>query len=140
METKTLYEPPPSKLLEIVEQIRGFQTLRLANELWDIGECILKEEKLWPKWGKKKYDSRMEFFDKKNTRLYQIDYVKEGVREEMTYSRSGWEKFCLQLHRSKFIVNLEEDEDDFYFWKKYFEKTIYLITGLDEGRFIHKLL
>jgi len=138
VETKTLYEPPPSKLLEIVEQIRGFQTPRLVNEMWDIEEYILREEKLWPKWGKREYNSTLEFSDKKNSRLYQIEYFKKGVKEEMAYYCVGWEKFFLNLHRSKFIVNLEED--DFDFWKKYFEKTIYLITGLDEGRFIHKLL
>ncbi len=47
---KILTESPPSKIVDLVNQIQGFQTPKLAKELWDIGENILKKERLWGKF------------------------------------------------------------------------------------------
>lgn len=44
---KILNKSPPSELLKLIEQIQDFQTPRLAKELWDMEENLLKKEKLW---------------------------------------------------------------------------------------------
>ncbi|VVB82531.1 Uncharacterised protein [uncultured archaeon] len=45
---KTIYEPIPIELTEKIKLIEQFKTLRIGEELWDIGESYLKKEKLWP--------------------------------------------------------------------------------------------
>lgn len=66
-------EAPPSEILSILQQIYGFQTPRLARELWGIGEKILREEKLWNRWFKPNISSIFYLLPKE---FYKIEHKK----------------------------------------------------------------
>ncbi len=70
-----MQESPPKDLVRIFNQILGFQTPRLAEELWDLGWDILKKER----------DKIPHFFSPKPSiieyqfgdEVYRIGYMKD---------------------------------------------------------------
>jgi len=137
MKKKLFYERPSSKLLEITEQIKGFQTPRLAKELWNAEEDILKKEGLWPNFFNLKYDSLMEFYAEHT--LYQIDYTKKNFADErMIFSYIGKGKLCICLIRNRFIPDFNIEDSEFVFLKKCFQKNIFSIMIIDNDRDIYK--
>ena len=87
---KIFGEAPPLKMLETLQQIYGFQTPRLARELWDIGENILREEKLWNRWFKPNISSVFYLLPKE---FYKIEHKKTSLYvDKLSFYHAQFEK------------------------------------------------
>ncbi len=131
-------ESPPSKIPEIISQMKYFQNLRLANELWDIGKEFLKKERLWPELFIPKYASRLEYYTPE--KKYAINYTKESFSyDEMTFFCMDIKnkKEMVSLRRSRWVVDDEED-NNFEFIKGGLQKRIYSVFVTDDERTILK--
>jgi hypothetical protein len=106
-------EFPPDKLTEIVEQIRWFQSQRLAKELWDIGENLFRKEKLWAHFFNFNYCSYLVYSKPNN--ICSLNYGKKGFYEDtMSFIQiSKTNNIDIILDRYPLLSN--EEDTDFVF-------------------------
>lgn len=114
---KIFQEVPPLDMLKTFEQTYGFQTPRLARELWKIGENILRKEKLWDKSKSAMiYQLPKEFYsishEKVSTTLDRMTFEHAEFKYVMLRSIIVWRKrdgiLCFFDEEQNFDESLKE--------------------------------
>lgn len=110
---KIICNLPLKELTDIFNQIQTFHTVRLAKEMWDIEEKILKKEKLWPHFFNSWKKSRIEY-SIIGRHYYTIDYKKENFEKDfLDFSHTYYqEDKSIKSERISLVRRMIEKDED----------------------------